>query len=244
MCTSSASRVPRQKGICSRVGVFPALLCVLVLANCGGDAGGLLPGPFSDLDLGIPSAEILKKIGSIGKVTKTDLLMPGRREISWTVPISPYFKRISFEFTEKDRLYLVRFVVKDEARLDVKTIKQKLFQQYKVSWEEPNRFSRQNKDVLVFAPELDGKYIVFEITDTVKGEKSLELFSTDISLMDRQETAAEAKKKNEAASGEKKPPAEESEKTQEKPQTGGTKDQPKPEIKTPEEAAQATEPGK
>ncbi|MEW6351968.1 MAG: hypothetical protein AB1646_23200 [Thermodesulfobacteriota bacterium] len=243
MCTSHVSCLPRRKALWSRVVVLPALLCVLALANCGGNSAGLLPGPINDLDLGVSSSEILNKIGSVGKVAKTALPMPGRQAITWTVPVSPYFKRIGFEFTEKDRLYLARFVVKDEVRLDVKTIKQKLFDKYKVSWDEPNRFSRQNMDVLVYAPDEDGKYVVFEITDTVKGEKTLELFSTDISLTDRKEAMIEAKKKQEAASGKKEPGAAGGEKAPGKPETGGAKDQPKPETKTQEGAPPPAETG-
>jgi hypothetical protein len=188
----NAHNVPRRDMVGSLLGFIILGLCLLTLVSCGGDTAVFLPGPLTDLELGGQSADIVKQIGTVGKVTTTPLAKAGRTRVTWTVPVSPYFKRIEMEFTEKDRMYVARFVLKDEGRLDAKTIKQKLFDRYKISWEEPNRFSRDNMDVLVYAPELEGKYILFEITSTTNGEKSLELFATDISRSDRQDPKKEA----------------------------------------------------
>ncbi len=202
-----ARGVPERDVILSSLRFMVVGLFMLGLASCGGEPEGFLPAPLTDLTPGESSKEIMARIGTVGKIDTTEPNKFGRRKVTWKMPISPYFKRIEMEFTEKDRMYLARFVLKDEVRMDVKTVKQKLFDRYKISWEDPNHFGRGNTDVLVYAPELGSHYTAFEMTDTLGGEKSIEIFSTNISGADRPPETAKSKEQGQAAGDKKKAPS-------------------------------------
>ena len=225
----NARSVPERDVIVSSLQFMIIGLFILGLASCGGEPEGFLPAPLTDLTPGESSKAILAKIGTVGKIDATEPNKFGRRKVTWKVPISPYFKRIEMEFTEKDRMYLARFVMKDEVRMDVKTVKQKLFDRYKISWEDPNHFSRGNTDVLVYAPELGSPYTAFEMTDTLGGEKSIEIFSTSISGADRPAEKPKSKEQGQAASEKKKAPSEMTgDDTKPKPQQAEPTAQPAP----------------
>ncbi len=80
-----------------------------------------------------------------------------------------------FLFTEKDRLYLVRFDVKKEAWSEVRNLKKALFERFGISSENPGRSRIKNQDVLVYEG-LKPDYSFFEFTDTKTGEKAFELY--------------------------------------------------------------------
>jgi hypothetical protein len=105
---------------------------------------------------------------------------------------------VEFEFTEKDRLYLMRFILNAELRWNLTSLKKQFFEKYHISWEDPGRMRVRNNDVIVYVPD-QGKLNFFELRDVTTGQKSFEVFDQFVSAQDRrlQKTDNDAAKQTE-----------------------------------------------
>jgi len=128
----------------------------------------------------------------------------GHRPIlEWRLPDNPNYKKLSFRFTEKDRLYLIRFDLKEISQRDLRTLKKPLFKKYGISWDDPWKLKMKDDDILLYGPPEVGTVYYFEFTNTKTAEKAMELMHRVISTEDRPSRQQEVK----PSEGEKKPEA-------------------------------------
>jgi hypothetical protein len=143
-----------------------------------------LPPEIQDIELGISSSQVIDKIKNSGEHSTSALANGKRTLLVWPLASNMYYKQIEFEFTEKDRLYLLRFVLNDEMRWNLTSLKKQFFEKYKISWDEPGRMRVKNNDVVLYIPD-QGKLHFFEMRDVTTGQKSFELFDRNVSAEDR-----------------------------------------------------------
>ncbi len=146
-----------------------------------------LPPEIQDVQSGMPSSQVIDKIKNSGEHSTSALMLPnGRRTILiWPLASNMYYKQVEFEFTEKDRLYLLRFVLNDEMRWNLTSLKKQFFDKYKISWDDPGKMRVKNNDAILYMPD-QGKWNFFEMRNVTTGQKSFELFDNNVSAEDRQ----------------------------------------------------------
>ena len=164
-----------------------------------------LPPEIQDVQLGISSSEVLDKIKNSGEHSMGPLPNPKRMKLVWPLPGNMYYKQVEFEFTEKDRLYLMRFVLNAELRWNLTSLKKQFFDRYQISWEDPGRMRIKNNDVIVYIPDQGGEWHFFELRDVTTGQKSFEIFSRAISLDDRQPPKTDVSGAKQAEQGKSAP---------------------------------------
>ena len=148
-----------------------------------------LPPEIQDIELGISSSQVIDKIKNSGEHSMSDLpsRLPNAKKMKlvWPLATNMYYKQVEFEFTEKDRLYLLRFVLHDEMRGNLTSLKKQFFEKYRISGDEPSRMRMKNNDVILYMPD-HGKWSFLEMRDVTTGQKSFELFDNNVSAEDRQ----------------------------------------------------------
>lgn len=162
-----------------------------------------IPSEIRNLKMGSTPAAVTEKIKSVGTVTTEETREKNRTKLVWTRPDIPSYKNIAFQFTEKNRLYLIRFTLSDAARADYHSIKRTIFKDFDFSWERPQKVRLPARDMLLYAPEKGMELYFVEFTDRKSHEKSFELFNRSISATDRPEPISVAK-------GNGQPPAPDS----------------------------------
>ena len=158
------------------------LIVTALAASCGYDEP--LPPQIQDLKMGSSSSSVIDRIKSTGKYESVANPGDQRMKLTWTIPNSPYYQNVIFQFTEKDRLYLIRFSLRQELRDNLRHLKKAFFDKFHISPEAPGKLRVKEQDVVTYTPQ-DGDYNFFEFTDTKSGEKWFELFSNNISASDR-----------------------------------------------------------
>ena len=146
-------------------------------------------GPRCQLVLGLPTGSLMRRV-VIRDQKRTQLV--------WTPPPGSYYQTVTFLFTEKRRLYLIRFALADSRRDGLK-LKKSFFDKFEFPEETPMRLTRTHSDILLYGPA-KSKDFFFEFTDTRTGQKSFELFRREISGQDRPLRKAPARKKAEGRS--------------------------------------------
>lgn len=145
-----------------------------------------LPPEIQNIQLGISSSQVLDMIKNSGEHTTSPVAKaPKRTRLVWPLANNMYYKQVEFEFTEKDRLYLLRFVLNDELKWNLTALKKQFFDKYSISWDDPGRMRVKSYDVIVYIPD-QGKWHFFEMRDVTTGQKSFELFDRKVSAEDRQ----------------------------------------------------------
>ncbi len=173
-----------------------AILIVVGLAPRSSSAKtDFLPPEIRDLELGITLSQVIDRIKDSGTHSMIPIAKGMRKKLIWPLANSLYYKRVEFEFTEKDHLYLMRFVLNDELRWNLTSLKKQFFDRYHISWEHPGRFRAKNNDVIVYVPA-EGKYNFFELRNVATGENSFELFNQFISAQDRRHVKAKVSAPN------------------------------------------------
>jgi hypothetical protein len=166
-----------------------------------------IPSQLEDVQLGMSSSQVLDKIKNSGEHSITPIAKGKRTKIVWPLAANMYYKQVEFEFTEKDRLYLMRFVLNKELRWNLTSLKKQLFDKYHISWEDPGRMRVRDNDVIVYAPD-QGKLNFFELRDVKTGQKSFEIFNQFISGQDRQRPKAASSNVKQDDQGKSAPPKE------------------------------------
>ena len=145
--------------------------------------------PFPDKIKGIKLGESMASVLDMVKGSGTYEAKPGterrRPSLVWFLPNNPYYKEMSFKFTEKDRLYLIHFDLKSISRRDLRELKKSLFDKYGISWDNPWRLKSKGKDVLLYGPPNLGRVYYFEFSDPKTGEKAYEILERVMSAEDR-----------------------------------------------------------
>src|SRR3989339_825718 len=70
-----------------------------------------LPQEIIDIEMGASSTWLLERIKNSGTHSSAPLARPNRTKISWVPSGNRYYGQLDFNFTEKDRLYLIRLLV-------------------------------------------------------------------------------------------------------------------------------------
>ncbi len=149
-----------------------------------------LPSEIQDVQLGMSSSQVTEKIKNSGDHSTSPMANGKRMKLVWPLASNMYYKQLEFEFTEKDRLYLLRFVLNDELSWNLTSLKKQFFDKYSISWDDPGRMRIKNYDVILYIPD-QGKWHFFEMRDVTTGQKSFELFDRNVSAADRQPQKSE-----------------------------------------------------
>jgi hypothetical protein len=189
-----------------------ATLVIVSLAPLGSLAQkDFLPPEIQDIELGISSSQVIDKIKNSGEHSMSDFpsRLPDakRMKLTWPLANNMYYKQVEFEFTEKDRLYLLRFLLNDEMRWNLTSLKKQFFDQYSISWDDPSRMRMKNNDVILYIPD-KGKLHFFEMRDVATGQKSFELFDRNASAEDRRPPKTDDSNAKQAEQGNSKPSKE------------------------------------
>jgi hypothetical protein len=144
-----------------------------------------LPQEIRDIDMGASSAWLRDRIKNSGTHTDAPLARPNRIKITWAPNGNPYYSQLEFFFTEKDRLYLMRFALNEESRWNINALKKQFLDKFHVSSEEPRKFRIGDKDMISYAPGSGGTNHLFEVSEVGTGKKFLEIFERTIDRVDR-----------------------------------------------------------
>ena len=204
-----------------------------------------IPAEIKDLKMGVSQKAVIEKIKSIGTYTTEPVKKEKNRNlIVWVRSDIPYYKTIEFQFTEKDRLYLIRFRLKDSARADYHSLKKTVFKDYDFSWERPQKLRLRDREMLLYGPEEGMRLFYIEFTHREPYEKSFELFDRSVSATDRPEPILTKKKKAQQpapATDAKKPEKDKTAPTDKKPVAAPAESQVTPKVEKTD-AAQQTAP--
>jgi hypothetical protein len=163
----------------------------------------VLPPQIKDLKMGSSSSQVIDKIGSAGTHSEEVSPKDHRMKLTWLVPDNPYYQKLVFGFTGKDRLYQIRFLLRPELRRELQPIKKAFLEKFRISSEDPGKLRIKGQDVLMYLPEKGGDDTFFEFTNIETGEKWFELFYREISFQDRQTKPKDDKKENKGDSDKK-----------------------------------------
>jgi hypothetical protein len=158
-----------------------------------------VPPEIRNLKMGTAESDVVQMIKdsgdySTGPVPKRE----GRNRITWTPAESDTYKYITFDFTEKDRLCLMRFVLRDDLGWDVKSLKEQFFEKYGISWEFPGKMRVRDYNAILYIPEEKAPHF-FELKHVRTGERIFEVFDKEISGRDRPRPPKRSKKSDQSA---------------------------------------------
>lgn len=158
-----------------------------------------VPAKIVDLKTGVSQAELMKKLDGEGEISTEPSKEKRGPVVTWKLANSPYYEDVSFRFTEKDRLFLIRFALKSSAREQFGALKEDFFGKYDFSPEKPFRMRRQDEDILLYGPNTGATLFFLEFTNTKTGKKWYEVFNRVVSGEDR--PVAPPQKEGEKPSG-------------------------------------------
>ncbi len=182
---------------CSRA--FWAVLPVLVVFSgvFSGDALGaddeFFPEEIRDIQVGISSAELVAKIQNTGRHSVGE--SPGyrnRQRITWVPAANPYFEEIRFDFTEKDRLFLVSFALREGLADRERALRKSFMEKLQVQG-NPVDLTVVGKKMKVHECGA-GPYHFIEMTELANNRKFLEIFGRHISAEDKPPIDAQRRK--------------------------------------------------
>lgn len=157
---------------------------VFAAASCG---PGLDPVPeeMKGIELGASSKSVVDTLKDHGEMARSDVpFRPPRVRITWTPKRNQYYESVDFDFTEYDRLYLIRFNLRRAAHGKAKALKKAFFRKYEVSWDEPGKIRTRDKQALLYIPEKEAPFF-FDMRYVRTGDKTYELFDKEISGGDK-----------------------------------------------------------
>lgn len=160
-------------------------ICLIFVSKSSLALDDPLPSEIQDLKLGISSSELVGKIKNSGSYSEGPVpKRKSRIRLTWIPANSARYKNVQFDFTEKDRLCLVRFIIKDELRWKLDPLKKAFFEKFRISTENPGRMRVKDDDVVIYLPE-DKAPFLFDVTNTKTGQKIFEIFDKNISGRDK-----------------------------------------------------------
>jgi hypothetical protein len=174
------------KPVANLIIIIAPLVC---LSACFSPAGVEDPVPkqIQNLAMGAHMTTVKEMINGSGEMVTGASLEKRGPQLTWTPASSPYYRTIDFDFTEKDRLYMIRYNLKEAPRETYQGVKQGFFNLYKFDPDEqgPSRIRVRGNDALLYDHPENSNTFLFEITDKRTGNKSIELFERSVSAQDR-----------------------------------------------------------
>ncbi len=193
---------------CRAVVISLAAVILVVLMPVSSWSQNPFPSKISGIKMGDSMSSVIDMVKGSGKYEATPGTEKQRPSLKWYLPDNPYYKEMSFKFTEKDRLYLIRFDLKKISRRDLRAMKNWLFDKYGISWDNPMRLKSKGQDVLLYGPPQMGRVYYFEFSNPKTGERAYELLERVMSAEDRPvKKKDETAKKPDTGGGLKKGPA-------------------------------------
>jgi hypothetical protein len=151
-----------------------------------------LPREIKDVAMGASMASVAELIAGSGAVSQAGEKTKKRPKLIWTPLEHPHYQTIEFNFTEKDRLFLIRYNLKEGPRKTFQDVKKAFFNLYKFQRDDPMRIKVEGNDALLYDRPENSYIYFFEITDRRTGNKSIELMERSISAQDRAKPQPEA----------------------------------------------------
>ena len=162
-----------------------------------------LPPEIADIKMGAPSAWIMEKIKPAGEHSfgETPSTKNWKR-ITWKPAKSQYFKRVEFDFTGKDQLYLIRLALKDDAGEAATGIRDALLTRFNVPKEPSGRIQMKDREMFVYGHG-DNAPFLYEVTDLTNREKLIEIYDKDLKDRDFLESLEKEEQKLPAPKADK-----------------------------------------
>ncbi len=151
-----------------------------------------MPNEIKELKMGDSSAGVIKRISKSGTYSNEKLNDQDRPRLTWIPSDNANFKDLSFQFTEKDRLYLIRFNLKQAEKDQIQALKKSFFDTQKFLWDEPLKLKVKDNDILLYIKEA-GPDCFFDFFNRKTGERAFELFNRSVSVEDRPVKAPDQK---------------------------------------------------
>ncbi len=170
------------------------LVAFLTLSTAGSvwSQDNPLPATIKDVKTGASSASVVEKIKAQGTHAVEPIPEQKRQKLTWVLPDDPYYENLQFQFTEKDRLYQIRFSLKKELWRDSRKLKKAFLDTFQISPDDPLRLRVKNQDILVYAAA-GGDCDMLDFTEASTGEKWFVLVNKAISIADRTGTSTQKK---------------------------------------------------
>lgn len=159
-------------------------VCLLV-PPVAGAMPDIIPTQITDVAMGAPSSAVIDRINAVGTHSTESLPLEGRKRVVWLLPKSRHYKNVMFYFTEKDRLFLIRFTLDDVTRGESPTLKKAFFDKFDFSWDRPSRLRIKEDDAVLYGSENNDRVYFLECTDRNTRERAFELFDRVVSSEDR-----------------------------------------------------------
>lgn len=151
-----------------------------------------IPNEIRGLKMGDTSAMVVEKISHSGSYKDEPNDNRGRPKLTWTLQQSPHYKDVTFQFTEKDRLFLIRFNLKEAEKDEIQGLKKSFFDTQKFLWENPLKLKVNENDILLYIKET-GPECFLDFSNRKSGQRTFELFNRAISAEDRPAKSPEQK---------------------------------------------------
>lgn len=198
--------IPRHSGTvgfgpCRTVVAAMSAAIFIVLIPVSSWPQDLFPAQIGKIKMGDSTSSVIDIVKGSGTYEAQPATETQRPLLKWLLPNNPYYKELSFKFTEKDRLYLMRFELKKISRSDLRAMKKTLFDKYGISWDDPWRLKVKGHDVLLYGPPEMGRVYYFEFSDPKTGDKAYEVLDRVMSAEDRPAKAAAGKADHEKTPG-------------------------------------------
>ena len=167
--------------------VFAAMSVVLLVSAlplCSW-ARNPYPPEIRDIEMGASLSSVVDMIKGSGSY---DIIPPSvkqRPALIWSLKNNPIYEKVTFRFTEKDRLFIIRLKLKKISRREIRAIEKEFFKKYGISWDNPLKLKTRTGDALNYGPPQMGEVYCFELTNRKTGRKALEFFDRVISSEDR-----------------------------------------------------------
>ncbi|MBI5570583.1 MAG: hypothetical protein HY914_11620 [Desulfomonile tiedjei] len=192
------------RALCAGKSPMRGLLTVLILAlvTTAGSVGltyaesSIMPDAIKAVRMGDSTQAVSDRIQGLGSLTKEPIIKENRSKIVWELPENPSYKNVTFQFTEKDRLYLIRFALTDAALTNYHAIKKNVFSEFDFSWEAPYKLRIKDDDIILYGPEKGMTLYYLEFTNRKTHEKIFELFNRPVSGEDRMPLTPTAKEES------------------------------------------------
>jgi len=161
-----------------------------------------LPPEVSGFVLGMDMSSLLDRIGKSGMYSQMSVPKSKRTQLIWFPANDPHYKKVEFWISEKNRVYMARFGLREDSRADAATLKKQFLDKYVGSWLDPKRFRMDPNDMIVYLPKDSDKAPFFEVTNVQTGDRYFELFDQRIDAEDSpQPDENDGKRTNSPSSG-------------------------------------------
>ncbi len=186
----------------TKIAAISGLVAFLAMVNVGAvwSQDEPMPARIKDLKMGASLSSVAETIKPEGTNSTEEIPDQKRQKLTWVTPDNPYYANLQFQFTEKDRLYMIRFSLKNELWRKSLNLKRAFFQKFSISPENPLKLRVKNQDILVYGAD-GGDCDFLDFTEATTGEKWFVLVNKGISADDRTKAGNDSKESKDESKG-------------------------------------------